>query len=730
MDDDRVSPPTAVTGEPLPCLIYTHGNGKSKKVQTFSTSAFNNRSYLKSIPEMRGKSVRAAGQGWLLLRDERSEVEDPDNYSFTLLNPYTLKSIHLPALNFHDEGRRGVQCALTSPPSDEVDSNCCFIFLFFKGWAFSCLIRADSSCGCWVSRRIELDGEAPSIYHPVALNGVVYGTADFAYRLPEYLVCFEVVSDNDGSNSSIDIKPLPHIKKPERPVLWFMLQQTWFYTLESCGSIYEVHVGTRHYSGVYAVRVLELDLDRGKWVGVKCLGDRAFLLANYGSTWCSATGTVKGNSVYFHDTDCVHEAVVCYSLSDCSSTFLACPKLLNPRTCWPVWVAPPQLNRFVPMSITCDRYSATRQSQKCEKGKPSDAVSTMKCVSQPQDDNLSGNNLNELPLHIIELISEHMHLFDYWNFRRTCKLIHSETSIPQWRTSNSLPLLMVFEGDGGLCRVMDPCRDDSPSFVLQFSQHVFDINFSKNGWLLITDKSSLQYYNPFTRERGDLPPVPWPFMSIGFSSYPTCPSCVTVSINNYYGDEVVIHCLQFGDKEWNSWGVDINEGDEFNPGFCSPTYYAGGFYVLDKDTANLGVFELVDGDPDWTVYHNRPPIRAGEIHSSYLVVCGEELISVFIGKNGSWIQVFKLNNTKKKKKKMKWVRVKDLGNHILFISHVSCYSVVTKESNMKNRIYVPWLKGNRIVYYSLKTEKYHVEGSDDYYDDFFFMKQPFRCCWM
>ncbi|KAK9748244.1 hypothetical protein RND81_02G045500 [Saponaria officinalis] len=673
----------------------------------------NNRSYLRSILEMRGKSVRAAGQGWLLLRDECSEVEDPDNYSFTLWNPFTLKSIHLPALIFHNGGCI-VQCALTSPPSDEVDSNCCFIFLFIQGWAFTCQIWANSGCGCWISRRIEFEGEARYILHPVALNGVVYGTAIFTQPVREYLVCFEVVSDNNGSNYSIDIKPLPHIKKPPEP-----LYQTWFYTVESCGSIYEVHVGTRHYDGVYAIQVLELDLDRGMWVEVKCLGDRAFLLADYGSTWCSATGTVKGNSVYVFEPDYIDEAVACYALSDCSSTFLPCPKLLNPRTDFPVWVAPPQLNK----------YSATRQSQQCEQLKPSEAVSAIKCVSQPQDDNLSGNNLNELPLHIIELISEHMHLFDYWNFRRTCKLIQSATVIPQWRTNNSLPLLMVFEDDGGLCRVMDPCRDDSPSFVLQFSQHLFDINFSKNGWLLITDESSLQYYNPFTRERGDLPPAPCLLMSLGFSSYPTCPSCLTVSIGIKGDGEIIIHYLRFGDKEWNSWGFDISEGGNFFPGYCSPVYYAGGFYVLDMDTGNLGIFELVDGDPRWTVHNNRPPIRAGEIHSSYLVVCGEELFSVFIGKNGSWIQAFKLNNTNKKKK-MKWVRVKDLGNHILFISHVSCYSVVTRERNMRNRIYLPWLKGNRVVFYSLQTEKYHVDGSDDYSSDFFFTKQPFRCCWI
>lgn len=345
-----------------------------------------------------------------------------------------------------------------------------------------------------------------------------------------------------------------------------------------------------------------------------------------------------------------------------------------------------------------------------------EAVSTTECMSLPQHD-----NLYKLPEHIIQLLSTYMHLFDYWNFRCACKIIKSATSIPQWRTNNSLPLFIVFEDDGGLCRVMDPCRDDSHSCFLQISQDFFDIEFSKNGWLLIRDSKSLMFFNPFTRERLYLPPATGRYLTIGFSSYPTCSACLILAINlNHQG--IFINYLRFGDKEWSSCQFEHNHDYEFNPGFCSPMYFSSGFYILDLHTGNLGVFELKDGgEAQWTIY-DRPFVRAGRLHSSYLVECGGELISVFIGKHASWLQLFKFNNPKKK-----WVRVKDLGNHTLFISHVSCFSEVTQ---MKNRIYLPWLIGKRLVFYSLETQRYHVDGNENSYKDLFFMMQPLRCCWI
>ncbi|XP_074278353.1 F-box protein At3g56470-like [Silene latifolia] len=521
------------------------------------------------------------------------------------------------------------------------------------------------------------------------------------------LVCIKVA--DDGSNS-FTIKSLPLISMPQNPLM-LMLCSTFM--VESCGSIYVVKVGTRHYDGVHRLQIFELDLQKGSWVEVKCLGDRAFLLVEDGCTWWPAsTGTVKGNCVYFFRSQYVQEAVVCYSLNDCSSTFLPCPKLLNPRSYWPVWVTPQH-----------NRISARLQSEKsCEV--EAEAVSTTECKSVFQvEEKKQENNLYKLPLHIIELTSKYMHLFDYWSFRCTSKIIQSATPMPQWKKNNVFPLLMVFEDESGLCQIMDPCREDS-SFCNFEAQDFFDIKFSKNGWLLIYDGKSIQFLNPFTREKRYLPHPPTRhFLTIGFSSYPSCSSCLTVAIN--FSDGVIINYLQFEDKEWNSCHFGNNQDGRFCPGFASPMYYAGGFYFLDEDTGNLGVFQLGDGDPRWTVY-GRPFVRAGGFHSSYLVECGGDLISVFIGKKGCWVQVFRFNFLNKK-----WFRAKDLGNHILFISHNSCFSEeVSKVNRMRNRIYLPWLKGNNIVYYSLETQKYHVDGSEDEYKDFFFMKQPYRCCWI
>ncbi|KAH9615596.1 hypothetical protein KSS87_011102 [Heliosperma pusillum] len=722
--DDKLRPPSPLPGELLPWIVYTHGDAKSKKVQTFSTSPFNNKSYLKSVPEMRGKSIKAH-LDWLLLRDQR--LEDPDKYSFTLWNPFTLKSIQLPTLNFHYEGHANMKFALTSSPSpcDDDISNNCFAFLFFEGWAFCCQFhpkgRDVPGCSSWVSERFEVDGVATSMLTVVTLNGILYGCACIIDSVNnsriDRLVCIKPA--DDGSNS-FTIKFLPLISMPRAPL---MLEQCYTFMVESCGSIYIVLAGTSHDDDIHGVQVFELDLHKGTWGEVKCLGDRAFLLVQGGCSWWPAsTGTVKGNCVYILQYEYVHDAVLCCSLTDCSFTILPCPKLLNPRSYRPVWVTP-QHNRVLARR-QCEKYIEKIDDDDVVKSCEAEAevVRTTECKSLLQHDKKQENRMYKLPLHIIELISKYMHLFDYWNFRCTCKTIQSATLIPQWKKNNVLPLLMVFEDEGGLCRIIDPCRDDSHSCTLH-GQDFFDIKFSKNGWLLIYDGISIQVCNPFTREKRCTPRPTRRFDNIGFSSDPTCSSCLTVAIS-YCDDGIIINYLRFEDKEWNSCHFGNNQGIEFYPSYAGPMYYAGGFYILNEYTGNLGVFELGDGDPRWTVY-DRPYVRAGGFHSSYLVECGGDLISVFIGKNGSWVQLFRFNYLNKK-----WVRIKDLGSHILFISHTSCFSEAIKVNRMRNRIYLPWLKGNNIVYYSLETEKYHVDGSDDEYKDFFFMKQPFRCCWI
>lgn len=344
--DDKLCPPSAVPGPLLPWFIYTHSDSKSKNVQTFSTAPFNGKSYLRSVPEMRGKYVEASLLGWLLIRDYR--VVYRDYYSYTLWNPFTFESIHLPPLSFHDEGAARKRCALTSPPYSNED-DCCFVFLFFQGWAFSCRLppkRKDVPRAKWVSRRIEVQGQIATITQVVTLNGVLYGIAFTMDPQIRSMVCIEVASDR---SNSFTLRSLPFISMP--PYFFLaLLDACYTFMVESCGSIYLVQVGTRHYDSVHVVRVLELDLQKGMWAEVKCLGDRAFLLAEDGCSWCWAsdksTGTVNGDCIYVFRPEYEQEGVVCFRLNDFSCTLLPCPKLLHPRTDWPVWVTP-QRSRLV-----------------------------------------------------------------------------------------------------------------------------------------------------------------------------------------------------------------------------------------------------------------------------------------------------------------------------------------------------------------------------------------------
>ncbi|KAJ8440478.1 hypothetical protein Cgig2_013637 [Carnegiea gigantea] len=271
------------------------------------------------------------------------------------------------------------------------------------------------------------------------------------------------------------------------------------------------------------------------------------------------------------------------------------------------------------------------QSEKCEKS--SDAL-RLAFDNQKQNGGLGEFLPLELPLHLIELVAERMHLFDYLNFRAACKEFRSIAPVSGWRTNNSYPLLMFFESEESSCGLMDPCRSDSCCIIIpELFQGIFHIGFSKDGWLLLHSykEGSLQFFNPFTRVRE-------------------------------------------------------------------------------------GTFEV----------HDRPETLGDDgMHSNHLVECDGELLSIFIGEMGKWIQVFRFDQTK-----MKWVRIESIGNHVLFLSPISSFSMVARERGMANRIYLPRRYGNGVLFYALDTGKYSILTGEKSFEDFSGTKEHTRCCWI
>ncbi|KNA08797.1 hypothetical protein SOVF_159460, partial [Spinacia oleracea] len=163
---------------PPPCetpwLLYTHGVKKSKhkQCQTFTTISPlppNNKSYIKSIPQLRDKSIEACCNGWLILRELN------DEYScmrFSLFNPVTLKSISLPEFRDAPEEDEIHDYNLISTP----DLDDCMFFIFFYDLIFFCrpIIRSDVT---WVKVRPEIDGRRVALYYSAVLDNVIYSMA-------------------------------------------------------------------------------------------------------------------------------------------------------------------------------------------------------------------------------------------------------------------------------------------------------------------------------------------------------------------------------------------------------------------------------------------------------------------------------------------------------------------------------------------------------------------------
>ncbi|XP_021754910.1 F-box/kelch-repeat protein At1g57790-like [Chenopodium quinoa] len=227
---------------------------------------------------------------------------------------------------------------------------------------------------------------------------------------------------------------------------------------------------------------------------------------------------------------------------------------------------------------------------------------------------------------------------------------------------------------------MDPSREDSHSMILDLSLDPFIIDFTKDGWLVlsIAKTQSIQFCNPLTRVKGDYPPNEevrlYNVGSIGFSTNPTSPDCVTVKF--VYEDDLVIYYHRYGDKRWTRFDVD-NYDNEFSVGTGSPVYFNGAFYVLDRNLGHLGAFELVDGGGSWNIYHT-PVIPFAHFHSTQLSVVENSLLySLAI-----WDRESKCSSLTILKKH--WVDVQNLGNYSLVIHRSSSISIPTSDDGMRN----------------------------------------------
>ena len=332
-----------------------------------------------------------------------------------------------------------------------------------------------------------------------------------------------------------------------------------------------------------------------------------------------------------------------------------------------------------------------------------------------------------LPLDMLKLIAKRLILVDYLHFRATCKMFHSVAPQIQWRIATprlenpSLSPWLVLFGKESVYSFIDPNHGDK--YLINLPQVLKEgsiIRGSKDGWLLVTVRMSTFFFNPFTQALLPLADrrayIRNPCM--GFSSTPDSSECVAVEIGDKTNNNsnFFVNLCSLGKEDWDLWEFEYTN---FSFDCNSPVFYKGAFYYLGKE-GNLGILKLNDEEHSFEVL-TKPKPPCNDNFQKFLVECNGELLSIFVAPFEKGVRVFKLNESI-----MTWVRVENLGNYMLYVSHTSSMSAIVKSPGMENKIYFPRFYGESIVFYSLETDNYHSFKSKDVVD--FYSTTEVLCC--
>ncbi|KAI3997622.1 hypothetical protein MKX01_011039, partial [Papaver californicum] len=291
-------------------------------------------------------------------------------------------------------------------------------------------------------------------------------------------------------------------------------------------------------------------------------------------------------------------------------------------------------------------------------------------------------------------IAKFLHPVDYINLRLVCKeylmlltaLNRKSASTRAAVTTNVSPWLISITGEHSICNAIDPIHNNDKAMIY-------------------------------------LPDLPDDYVvgGMSFSSTSTSQNCVVIAMSNWspwsstsgYAEvSFLVSDLR------NGWPAPLFEykydthyrymqaiRHDFMPCINNPVFHYGAFYCLDYNGL-LGVFSWKGGRFSWKVL----PKSLGQfngIYPSFLVECDEKLLLVNLGQSGKSIGIYRLDESE-----MAWVKLTSLGKHAIFISYTSSFSAVPPHSCMENKIYLMRLYGERILYYSLDTCRYHCVGSN------------------
>ncbi|PIA34179.1 hypothetical protein AQUCO_03800038v1 [Aquilegia coerulea] len=474
-----------------------------------------------------------------------------------------------------------------------------------------------------------------------------------------------------------------------------MLKTLGSYLVESCREIFQVCLigvvveAVEDYK-IETLDVFKLDLSTMSWVKVESLGDRIFLLGQ-SSTSISATEVgLEGNCIYF----CPPKSTsLCkFDMDDGTiTTTIHGPKKFR---YWsgPLWM--------VPVAVPDCRLQVKKDTTKIEdsKGEGNQEISW-----------------KDLPRELLGLILSSLSFGDCIRIRLTCESWMSIT--PPLRSNNLhippesghlVPWLMCFpKKNHSVYKIYHPIYSGGyTNNIPELAGAI--IRNARCGWLLISrGDTCIFFFNPFTLEIINLPDFDEKedLKNMSFSNPPTSSDFIVIGLSSF-----VMLVYRKSENTWRRYFLGLPY--EVTLSACNPVFYEGIFYFLCKD-GKLGLFNpdvikenqmLVFRNSNFFSTSSTEPDSMKSI-GSYIVECDGAILSVFVGRRGKPVSVFKLD-----KSRMKWNRLETLGDNVLFLSHTASALIPAPLKGIENRIYFPRFQGEDNVFYSLSTCKYHWFG--------------------
>ncbi|RWR86987.1 Sec1-like protein [Cinnamomum micranthum f. kanehirae] len=674
-----------------PWLVFQHEG--HEQTQTFLDMTV--RSYhLRSVRQMYNKDVKLSYCGWLLLEDSSGR--------FCLFNPESLREIEVPQVT---KEFRDYICVLSVPPTDP---NCNLILLRTDAHViYYCRITEDSGFSevqfdCLKTTGDRFDGA-------LSCKGKIYViTIHFGFG----------VIDFDSSNRCPTIRDLG-VPSPVREV-WF---DTTLYLVESRGEVFLVLL-IFHWQKHMAsdVLVFKMDFSQMLWVKASSIDDRVFFLSKSGSLSCSAFELgLEGSQVFFYfERDM---SLHSYHMKERSiSAHLTCPNVQRP---WksPFWVM--HTNQEVKANTekigNSDLYIKA-DMEKMQLTSAHDKVVGVKMAKGIVKRKIFVDERpwSDLPIEIVMLIETSLTPVALARMRSICKSWRSIVP-PAWLPLN--PCLIFQEEIDGLYKFFDPLSKkvytaDIPEL------HGTTFHYSKGGWLLVSlDDSYAFFFNPFTKEKIDLPWFVHPYAAISsltFSSIPTSSDCIVFSIHNYHPfDNISIETCSPGDETWN-WCVHFDGvSPHFLVGSTNAVFINGLVYYVGLQ-GNLGVYNVSENT--WNVLQKPEPLQL-PMGCCFLIEYEGELVLVYT--HQTQIMVFTLDQTN-----MVWAVVEGLEDLTLFLNRsTSLAMIVDKEAtgairDMKNKIYCSRFHrdSNDALIYSMELKSHQL--------DFYRSKEFLKCTWI